>query len=228
MRQGQHKNRQRGRGQRRPGSGGGGGGGNSSNRVYESNGPEVKVRGTAQTVADKYLQFARDSISSGDYVMAESYYQHAEHYLRIIAANQSHQQQQQQQQQQRQAAAEAAGEENVVENGSATEVTTAPGSGPQPSLSEEKPEEKSPDTNASNDGFDGQTPGFLAKPASTAAVDETEKPKRTRRAPARSRSTKSSTAGKDDAVSPEVSEPPAEPSAEPAAESSADAEAAAN
>ncbi len=78
MRQGQHKNRSRNRG-RRPG--------NSVNRVYESNGPDVKVRGTAQTVADKYLQLARDAASSGDIVKAESFYQHAEHYLRIVAAS---------------------------------------------------------------------------------------------------------------------------------------------
>ena len=78
MRQGQHKNRSRNR-SRRPS--------NSVNRVYESNGPDVKVRGTAQTVADKYLQLARDAASSGDIVKAESFYQHAEHYLRIIALN---------------------------------------------------------------------------------------------------------------------------------------------
>ena len=79
MRPGQHKNRSRGRG-RRPG--------NPTNRVFESNGPDVKVRGNAQHVAEKYLQLARDAQSSGDSVMAENYYQHAEHYLRILAATQ--------------------------------------------------------------------------------------------------------------------------------------------
>jgi hypothetical protein len=57
-------------------------------RSYESNGPDVKVRGTAQHIADRYLQLARDAQSSGDPVTAESYFQHAEHYLRIIAAAQ--------------------------------------------------------------------------------------------------------------------------------------------
>jgi hypothetical protein len=57
-------------------------------RSYESNGPDVKVRGTAQHIADRYLQLARDAHSSGDPVLAESYYQYAEHYLRIIAAAQ--------------------------------------------------------------------------------------------------------------------------------------------
>jgi hypothetical protein len=65
--------------------------------VYESNGPDVKVRGTAQTIADKYLQLGRDAQSSGDIVMAESYFQHAEHYLRIVFAAQAYNQQAQQQ-----------------------------------------------------------------------------------------------------------------------------------
>ncbi len=88
MRQGPHKNRSRTRG-RRPI--------NQSGRVYESNGPDVKVRGTAQTVADKYLQLARDAHSAGDPVMAEGYFQHAEHYLRILAASQPFPQQNHQQ-----------------------------------------------------------------------------------------------------------------------------------
>ena len=65
--------------------------------MYESNGPDVKVRGTAQTIADKYLQLGRDAQSSGDIVMAESYFQHAEHYLRIVFAAQAYNQQAQQQ-----------------------------------------------------------------------------------------------------------------------------------
>ena len=56
--------------------------------MYESNGPDVKIRGTASHVAEKYLQLARDAQSSGDPVAAENYYQHAEHYFRLIAAAQ--------------------------------------------------------------------------------------------------------------------------------------------
>jgi hypothetical protein len=66
---------------------------NPLTRSYESNGPDIKIRGTAQHVAEKYLQLARDAQSSGDPVMAESYLQHAEHYFRIIAAAQHAQQQ---------------------------------------------------------------------------------------------------------------------------------------
>ena len=87
MRNGQqhHNNnhkRMRGRNRR------GGGGHNPLTRVYESNGPDVKIRGTAHHVAEKYLQLARDAQSGGDPVSAESYLQHAEHYFRLIAAAQ--------------------------------------------------------------------------------------------------------------------------------------------
>jgi hypothetical protein len=57
-------------------------------RVFESNGPDIKIRGTASHVAEKYVQLARDARSSGDPVAAENYYQHAEHYFRLIAAAQ--------------------------------------------------------------------------------------------------------------------------------------------
>ncbi len=86
MRPGQNK-RMRGRNNRK--------GPNPLTRTYESNGPDVKIRGTAHHVAEKYLQLARDAHSSGDPVMAESYLQHAEHYFRLIAAAQLAQQQSQ-------------------------------------------------------------------------------------------------------------------------------------
>jgi hypothetical protein len=65
---------------------------NPLTRSYESNGPDVKVRGTAAHVAEKYVQLARDAHSSGDGVLAESYLQHAEHYYRLIAAAHAQQQ----------------------------------------------------------------------------------------------------------------------------------------
>jgi hypothetical protein len=58
-------------------------------RSYESNGPDVKIRGNAQHVAEKYLQLARDAHTGGDPVAAEAYLQHAEHYFRLIAAAQA-------------------------------------------------------------------------------------------------------------------------------------------
>jgi hypothetical protein len=85
MRNGQHQNKQRMRGR------------NNNNhrkshnpmsRVYESNGPDVKIRGTPAHIAEKYVQLARDAHTSGDPVAAENYYQHAEHYFRLIATAQ--------------------------------------------------------------------------------------------------------------------------------------------
>jgi hypothetical protein len=96
MRPQQQNRRMRGRNN----NGGGGGNNNNNNnnnrkgpnpltRNYESNGPDVKIRGSAQQIAEKYTTLARDSHSSGDRVMAENYLQHAEHYNRIIAAAQA-------------------------------------------------------------------------------------------------------------------------------------------
>src|ERR1700730_18007903 len=83
MRNGQNK-RMRGRNR----SKGGGHYQNPLSRMYESNGQDVKIRGTASHIAEKYLQLARDAQSSGDTIASENYYQHAEHYFRLIAAAQ--------------------------------------------------------------------------------------------------------------------------------------------
>ncbi len=107
----------RGRGHRGNGAGGGGGGGGGNggairhqgsggsnggvplnrNHVFDSNGPDLRIRGTAQQLFEKYLQLGRDATSSGDRVMGEGYFQHAEHYFRIVSAiNQAAAQHQQQ------------------------------------------------------------------------------------------------------------------------------------
>ncbi len=70
---------------------------NPLQRSYESNGPDVKIRGNAMQVAEKYLTLARDAQVAGDRILAENYMQHAEHYSRIIAAAQAATQQSQQQ-----------------------------------------------------------------------------------------------------------------------------------
>lgn len=58
------------------------------NRSYDSNGPDVRVRGTASQVYEKYQALARDAQLSGDRIHAENYLQHAEHYFRITQQNQ--------------------------------------------------------------------------------------------------------------------------------------------
>jgi hypothetical protein len=109
--------RMRGRGHRGNGSNGGGGGSGGGggmrhqssggangiplnrNHVFDSNGPDLRIRGTAQQLFEKYLQLGRDATSAGDRVMGEGYFQHAEHYFRIVSAmNQAAAQHQQQQQ----------------------------------------------------------------------------------------------------------------------------------
>lgn len=99
MRPGQQNKRGRGRGNNNNNNNNNGNNGNNGNfnrkgqnpltRTYDSSGPDVKIRGTAQHIAEKYGALARDAQSSGDRVMAENYLQHAEHYNRIIAAAQA-------------------------------------------------------------------------------------------------------------------------------------------
>ena len=74
--------------------------GNIVNRVFDSSGPEGKVRGTPQQIIDKYNQLARDAQLSNDRVAAENFQQHAEHYLRMLAEAQREQDARQQQHQQ--------------------------------------------------------------------------------------------------------------------------------
>ncbi len=84
-------NRQRSRGGR---SGGGGGGHHKQhhnpnrppnrNQIYDSSGPDVRVRGNAHQVFDKYQALAREAAASGDRIMAEAYWQYADHYFRVI------------------------------------------------------------------------------------------------------------------------------------------------
>ncbi|MCA1400091.1 MULTISPECIES: DUF4167 domain-containing protein [Bradyrhizobium] len=88
MRNGQNNKRMRNRNNNNNNNNNNRRGQNPLTRVYESNGPDIKIRGTASHVAEKYVQLARDARSSGDPVAAENYYQHAEHYYRIIAAAQ--------------------------------------------------------------------------------------------------------------------------------------------
>lgn len=70
----------------RRGGTGGGGNGVSRSHVFDSNGPEVRIRGTAFQVHEKYVALAKDAASVGDRILAENYLQHAEHYQRVINA----------------------------------------------------------------------------------------------------------------------------------------------
>jgi hypothetical protein len=143
------------RGGRRPHNGGSGGGGGGSsnngggfnpNRTYDSSGPEVKIRGSASHVYEKYLQLARDANSSGDRIMAENYLQHAEHYYRIMAAAAAQQAQYQAQQ-----AAQNGGQ--VPQHGQQPQPNSQPQqpqtSGPSFTLNEGPSEEEGEEAEAS-------------------------------------------------------------------------------
>ena len=118
---------------------------NPLTRVYESNGPDVKIRGTASHVAEKYIQLARDAQSSGDPVAAENYYQHAEHYFRLIAAAQEQFRQQNpyynQQPQTGQSGAQGAADDNFddEDDGQPFMGQNEPGFAPQPPAPQAQP-----------------------------------------------------------------------------------------
>lgn len=57
---------------------------NPKMQTFDSNGPDVRIRGNAYQITEKYITLARDASSAGDAILAESYYQHAEHYQRMI------------------------------------------------------------------------------------------------------------------------------------------------
>jgi len=91
MRSSKQRSRSKSNRNRHSGGGGGGGGGNVVNRVFDSSGPEGKVRGTPQQIIDKYNQLARDAHLSDDRVAVENFQQHAEHYLRLLSVAQKEQ-----------------------------------------------------------------------------------------------------------------------------------------
>ena len=92
--------------------------GNVLNRVFDSSGPEGKVRGTPQQIIDKYNQLARDSQLSNDRVATENFQQHAEHYLRLLAHAQKEQEARREQQEKENRGRNTDRERNRLENGS--------------------------------------------------------------------------------------------------------------
>src|SRR5215475_3197102 len=127
MRNGQNKQRMRNRNNNNNNRRGQ----NPMTRVYESNGPDIKIRGTASHIAEKYLQLARDARSSGDPVAAENYYQHAEHYFRLIAAAQEQFRANQPQQQQQPRGDDAMNEDGEDDGESYSNFGQEPGFVPQ-------------------------------------------------------------------------------------------------
>ncbi|MBF9050799.1 DUF4167 domain-containing protein [Roseobacter sp. HKCCD9010] len=120
--------------------------GNIVNRVFDSSGPEGKVRGTPQQIIDKYNQLARDAQLSNDRVATENFQQHAEHYTRMLSeaqremeakreAQEAQQNQQREQRQQNQQRHDEAAQQNQQRaDDSAAQNTKPAASAPQPEL----------------------------------------------------------------------------------------------
>lgn len=160
-----HTQNRRSRGRNRKGP-------NPLTRSYESNGPDVKVRGTASHVAEKYSTLARDAQVSGDMISAENFLQHAEHYYRIVAAAQQAQFQQAQQAQQRDGSNDERDDGRPVQNLDNNEGRDQLDGPP-----------KSVDDRAA-DGADGGDDAGLAQPERDVAGgghDKAERPRRSRR-----------------------------------------------
>ena len=158
--------------------------GNIVNRVFDSSGPEGKVRGTPQQIIDKYNQLARDSQLSGDRVATENFQQHAEHYLRMLAEaqreqaeRQAQQQQNQQNRQNDQQPSQQDGAQNRQNDQQRNPRRQDRGDGPAP---EQKPE--APVAAAADDVIDmrGEADAGLVE----TPEDKPQKPKRSRKKPA--------------------------------------------
>lgn len=162
--------------------------GNVVNRVFDSSGPEGKVRGTPQQIIDKYNQLARDAQLSNDRVAAENFQQHAEHYLRMLAEAQKEQADRQAQQQANQQDRQQRNQNNNSNNGAGGQNQNSQPEHPrqdapakEPKAEQEQPQE--PPKAMTDDVID------VAGPDESSPLVETPesapaKPRRTRRKPA--------------------------------------------
>lgn len=193
MRPQQQNRRMRGRNNNRKGP-------NPLTRNYESNGPDVKIRGSAQQVADKYAALARDAQSAGDRVMAENYLQHAEHYNRVIAAASAQAQAQRESRENREeregrddSADEDAGERKAAARESSPAREPAnDGTGPQPVIEgtpaevalgarQPQPEKRRGRGRKPGDGGEAPSADGGSEPAESAGKGDTPAKRATRR-----------------------------------------------
>ncbi|MCT4657149.1 MAG: DUF4167 domain-containing protein [Cohaesibacter sp.] len=203
MRQGQKNNRMRGRG-RKPS--------NPLTRSYDSNGPDVKIRGTASHIAEKYQSLARDASASGDIVMAENYYQHAEHYLRIIASAQVANREQENRPQ---PVANGSGEQPAQGRGGrrGKPVVVDLAEEAQPEIVEIAEAAPAADESTAAPAADAEGAEPVANGAAPAPKEESAPPKRRRRAPARPRKRAAPSQPASDAAEPAAPAPQQVPAA---------------
>ncbi|WP_171099522.1 DUF4167 domain-containing protein [Ruegeria sp. HKCCD7255] len=151
-------------------------GGNVVNRVFDSSGPEGKVRGTPQQIIDKYNQLARDAQLSNDRVAAENFQQHAEHYLRLLSEAQREMEarREEQERQNRERQAERDRERAERQEREAAARQADPAETPQPEVMDFAAAEAAPESGLV------ETPE--SKGAETAVPQKKEKPARKPRA----------------------------------------------
>lgn len=176
MRQNPNSRRSRGRGNRKPG--------NSRNQIFDSNGPGARVRGNSAQIYEKYQQLARDASSSGDRVAAEGFYQHAEHYYRLMEAAGLNREGNPQDQSQQQQGDETPRNGNVAPNADtavvaepAPQPTPQPVSQPSPQPTPQPASEHAPESVAAlieavEQGGASQQDGASAEATNGSAGDE--------------------------------------------------------
>lgn len=217
-----NKSRSRNKNNRRGGGGGGANLGNALNRVYESAGPDGKVRGTPVQVIEKYQALAHDSALAGDRVATENFQQHAEHYIRLIndVQRQLAEQREAQQQNQQQNAQNGNGRAQHNGNGGGNANSNGNGNGaPQPPHQpgaeqpriQAEPEAEAQPKDETLSVLDAD-PGEAEQPSGLVETPETAPKKaETGDAPKRRRTRSRSSAKKDDDAAPTAAP---EPSAE--------------
>ncbi len=173
-------------------------GGNVVNRVFDSSGPEGKVRGTPQQIIDKYNQLARDAQLSNDRVAAENFQQHAEHYLRMLSEAQreidARREEQERQNRERQAERDRERAEKQERESAATAARQAdPSEAPQP------------DVLGFADQPSGADTGLVETPESKSPEPEASEPKERKEKPARRPRTRKPKAAPEPSEKAEVS-----------------------
>ncbi|MGJ8624043.1 MAG: DUF4167 domain-containing protein [Yoonia sp.] len=128
-------------------------GGNIINRVFESSGPDGKVRGTPQQIIEKYNQLHRDAVLSGDRVDAESYAQHAEHYTRMLAEAQREVDAKREEQEEQNRQRQAERDRERQERQQAQEAAGGQAQQPQPQPEHDQPQQSSIDDQAGDSGL---------------------------------------------------------------------------
>ncbi len=161
------------------------------NRVFDSSGPEGKVRGTPQQIIDKYNQLARDAQLANDRVATENFQQHAEHYLRLLGEAQREQEARREEQERQNRERQAERDRERLERQEREAAAAAASAAPQDPA--EAPQPDVLDMGAGDDSGLVETPE--SKPKKT--TSSTRKPRSTSSSSTRSKSTSSkSTASK--------------------------------